>query len=201
MPKEFRNIRLKDFDLKPYKDNRDMKELKIMVKKYLENLDKYKGKGFYMHSKTKGSGKTFMLAILGNELTDRGNGVRFAKTTEILDAIKETFNKNHQETTQNIIKAITEVEYLLIDDIGMERSTDWVNEQFNYIIDKRMTANKTTMFTSNKEVGKLNLDDRIIDRINRMTINIKFPEISVRKILAEFEESKIIRELLEEDKE
>ena len=199
MPREFQKVRLKDFNLRPYRNDETMIELKKMVSAYIKNPDKYKGKGFYMYSSIKGSGKTYMLAILGNELTDRGYGVRFAKTTEILDAIKETF-QNPEESTRDIIQGLIEVEYLLIDDIGMEKATDWVNEQFTYIIDKRMTAEKTTMFTSNVAPKGLNLNDRIINRINKMTIKAKFPEISVRDILADIEERKIVKELLNEGK-
>jgi DNA replication protein DnaC len=197
MPIEFANVRLSDFNLKPYKGNRAMAELKKMVGSYLENVDKYKGKGFYMYSTTKGSGKTHMLAIIGNELIERGYGVRFAKTTEILDTIKETFN-NSQNNTRDIIKGLIDVEFLLIDDIGVEKVTDWVNEQFSYIIDKRMTAKKTTMFTSNVLPNELDLSDRIRSRINKVSIKIKFPEVSVRDMLADYEERKIVKELLKD---
>jgi hypothetical protein len=63
-----------------------------------------------------------------------------------------------------------------------------------------MTAEKTTMFTSNVAPKGLNLNDRIINRINKMTIKAKFPEISVRDILADIEERKIVKELLNEGK-
>jgi DNA replication protein DnaC len=138
-----------------------------------------------------------MLAIIGNELIERGYGVRFAKTTEILDTIKETFN-NSQNNTRDIIKGLIDVEFLLIDDIGVEKVTDWVNEQFSYIIDKRMTAKKTTMFTSNVLPNELDLSDRIRSRINKVSIKIKFPEVSVRDMLADYEERKIVKELLKD---
>lgn len=197
MPAEFQGKYLKHFKTTPYKDNEKIKEYVKMANSYLKNLDKYKGKGFYIYSGTKGSGKTYMLAIIGNELLKRGQAVRFARTTEILDLIKESYN-DPSEKTKDILKGLVEIEYLLIDDIGAERATDWVNEQFTYIIDKRMTTNKTTMFTSNETVKDLNLNDRIINRINRITIKMKFPEISVRDILADFEEKKLTQELLKE---
>jgi len=202
MPKEFEGIRLVDFKTDIYKnESKYMSEVKKAIKRYLRAFKKYhkNGKGIFMHSKAKGSGKTYMMAIIGNELVNAGYSVRFAKTHDILNLIKSTYSKDSKGDEESVLKQIVSIDVLLIDDIGTERATEWVNEQFNYIIDKRMIAKKVTLFTSNCCVDDLKLDPRIVNRINKMALPIRFPEISIRNEMSKHENGEMMNELFKEE--
>lgn len=85
---------------------------------------------------------------------------------------------------------------LVIDDIGVERPSAWVNEKFYEIINGRMVEMRITFFTSNCEIENLLLDERIKNRIIKMALPVPFPEESVRTLLARAEKSELYKVLL-----
>lgn len=158
-----------------------------MVKKYVTNyaeiVSNYRGGGLYFFSKEKGTGKTFLSTILGNELSRRGHRVRWYGMTNLLQEIKAGYDRESSTSSAEIINLCRNAEVLILDDIGVERQTAWVNETMYTILDSRMTQCKPTMFTSNHRPHELSYDERIIDRISRMTELVEMPEESIRKKL------------------
>ena len=59
------------------------------------------------------------------------------------------------------------------------------NEKYYEIIDGRYTSRKITIFTSNYCISRLNYDERITNRILERSLEIPFPEESVREHIAE----------------
>ena len=84
---------------------------------------------------------------------------------------------------------------LVIDDIGVEQPKDWVNERFYNIINGRMIEKRITIFTSNYRMDDLKLDDRIVNRIEKMALPIEFPAESIRSAIARKENSDLLRRL------
>ena len=157
------------------------------------------GKGLYMYSKTKGSGKSRMAASVANDIiTQYRISAKFATTLQILDEIKRTW---HEQTgadsgEQKFLADIIRVPVLVIDDIGVEKSTEWVNEKFYSILNGRMIQKQVTIFTSNCEMENLLFDDRIINRIMKMALPVPFPDESVRAALAKAENRELYNRLL-----
>ena len=59
---------------------------------------------------------------------------------------------------------------LIIDDLGVEKATDWVAETFYKLFDKRYEEMRITVFTSNLSLGDLSekISDRLSSRIAEM---------------------------------
>lgn len=189
IPKAYQDVRLSDLQTKfyPPESAKIMKEALCMVKKYLDNLDEMQeeGKGLFLWSNTKGSGKTMTATALANELLNKyGKQVKFATSLDILDAIRSSYNRDSEENEDNLIKDLAKVEYLIIDDFGTERATDWAGEKFYQIVNKRYIEQKPTIFTSNFDIYTLKYDDRITNRIIERNYIVHFPEVSVREIKA-----------------
>lgn len=157
------------------------------VKKYIEGYSmivaQYNGGGLYFYSKERGSGKTFLSTILGNELSKRGRRVRWYSMTNLLQEIKACYDRESSTSSADIINLCRNCEVLILDDIGVEKQSAWVNETMYTILDYRMTQCKPTIFTSNHRPHELSYDERIIDRITRMTELVEMPEESIRKKL------------------
>lgn len=190
IPNEFRELKINDFKTDCY-DTEMGQKLDYMAKKpaigYIKKFDQIKeqGKGFYFYSETKGSGKTRLMASMGNALMKTHfASVRFLTTNNLLDAIKNTFET---EGYYKLMEQIKRVDILMLDDFGGERPTEWVNEVFYTILNDRMTANKITFFTSNTEIEALQYGERIINRVMKMAMPIKFPEESIREGIAKKE--------------
>jgi DNA replication protein DnaC len=143
----------------------------------------YDGAGLYFYSKTKGSGKTFLSTILGNELTRRGKRVRWYGVTNLLQDIKASYDRESGTSSAEIINLCKTAEILILDDIGVEKQSSWVNETMYTILDERLTHARPTIFTSNIRPLELQYDARVTDRISRMTELIEMPEENVRQRL------------------
>jgi DNA replication protein DnaC len=92
---------------------------------------------------------------------------RFVYVPWLLIQIKSSYGKNDYQAEEEIIKEYTGVPVLLLDDLGVERPTDWVREKLNIIVDFRNNRGLKTIYTSNKMPQELQerLDERITSRI------------------------------------
>lgn len=200
IPEEFKELRVADFNLEHYSDKeRAIADLaRKAVVNYIKSYKEFKGKGkgLYLYSETKGSGKTRLAASLGNALISTyQERVRFITTLDLLDEIKGTYNKDSSLSENDLIGAIKEVDVLILDDIGVEGDTSWVQEKLYSILNGRMVSNKITIFTSNSRVEELKQDERIKNRLEKMAIPIKMPEQSIRTSLAR-DENKELQDIL-----
>lgn len=201
IPPEFANLKVNDFQTDIYTD-KEAQDLACTAKSiaiaYVKKFAQNKGKGLYFYSEAKGSGKTRLMVSIGNALIHtQGVGVRFITTNTLLDEIKGTFEESQEgESYSALIAGLRRTEVLILDDMGAERPTPWVNEKFYGLLNDRMVANKPTLFTSNCSIEKLGYSERIVDRLFRMAMPVKFPEESVRRILAKEENEDFIRELM-----
>lgn len=191
MPEQLKEFRISDYQINIY-DNANDKELARNAKKacygYVKNFDKFNdlAKGLYLYSYTKGSGKTRLAVAIGNALINQYKcRVKFTTTTRLIEEIKCTFQakQSAEYTLSEYMTAIKSVDVLILDDIGTEKLTDWVNETFYEIINQRMLSKKITVYTSNCTVEELKHDDRIKSRIDGMVYKVKCPEQDIRKKL------------------
>ncbi len=193
IPKEFRELTLSSFNLNLY-ENQESKFRATMAKKaavnFVKNYDLMKqiGKGLFFYSYVKGSGKTRLAASLGNALVNHKKvRVKFITTLDLLEEIKNTYNKDSEITQNELFNAIKTVEVLILDDIGVEEDKPWVKEIFYNILNGRMVSKKITIFTSNLAIEDLKHDERIKNRITKMAVPVFLPDESVRSKLAKQE--------------
>ncbi len=126
-----------------------------------------------------GSGKTIMAASIMAEslrvhfITREGNKSHaFISVPKLLQEIKSTYDKKEEkETETQIIQKMTSVDFLVLDDLGAERVSDWVLQILYLIVNERYEDLKTTIFTSNLSLDELANrlgNDRIPSRIQAM---------------------------------
>lgn len=202
IPETYRTVTLKDLKTSWYqkRENKDIfKAVAHLVKWYLDNLDANieQGKGLFFWSNTKGSGKTMTATALANELINTYRKyVKFATSLDILDEIRSTYNKDNDDNESKLLNDLANTEFLVIDDFGTERATDWAGEKFYQIVNKRYINKKITIFTSNYDLNNLKYDDRITNRIKERSFIAHFPEESVREVIAKRDND--IKEILHE---
>jgi DNA replication protein DnaC len=54
-----------------------------------------------------------------------------------------------QATEMEILRPVFEAEVLVLDELGAVRSTEWVFDTVNYVLNSRYNDNKTTIITTN----------------------------------------------------
>lgn len=193
IPESFADMTLKTFRADVYQTVEGRQTIIMackMIKAYLDAFETAfeKGMGLYLYSATKGSGKTRMAASIANELMHtHDKPVKFAVSTSILAEIKRTWEKESRErgyTESQLVDHLIDTPVLVIDDFGMELSSDWAKDKYCHIINERYNSRKVTIYTSNEPLRALKHDERVISRIEERTYQLHFPEESVREQLA-----------------
>jgi DNA replication protein DnaC len=201
IPKAFEGVKVADFKASLYQDATQKniaKTAKKAVLTYLGDFEKYKalGKGLYLYSHTKGTGKTMLALALANALLSHYHeNVKFATLIDILEAIKATFD-DPEKSRHDLLDAIKTVPVLVIDDIGAEKLSDWANSVIFQMLNERLVTKKVTHFTSNLGIHELRHDPRITERILSLAIPIQMPEESIRRRLSDLENSRLMHELI-----
>jgi len=96
----------------------------------------------------------------------------FVETPILLQRLKNTYNKDATETEQSILEQYQNTDILVLDDIGVQKTSDWAYAILYMIINHRYNNYKTTIFTSNcslEELADQMQDDRITRRIVDMS--------------------------------
>ena len=144
------------------------------------------GRGLYIYSETRGSGKTFLACCLATEVVRKYNvDVKFITAPEYIEAIK---NRQPVDYVKNC-------SLLILDDIGAQSGKqDWVEESIFRLVDHRYRNELPTIYTSNLPLH--DHGDRTYSRINSRSLPLKLPEISVRDAQAEKEREAFLDEVL-----
>lgn len=115
--------------------------------------DAYK-KGLFLYGSL-GSGKTYAMCAVANELAKRGVGCAVVYFPELIAQIKASFGSNEgagDATTQKL----KDVPVLMLDDIGSESVTSWMRDEvLGRILNHRMMHELPTFFTSNFNLEQL----------------------------------------------
>ena len=188
IPTAFYNKGMADFDWNIYVNDEGMLEntehQKRIVDMFISDFRKFEAQNisFYIYSKTKGSGKTFLASCICNEIMEKyAIKTRFVNASELID-ISTSGDKNaSDEYKRNPMKLLYECKFLVIDDLGHKNtSSEWFEDLMYKLLDYRMTNERMTMITSNVPIEELRLNERITDRIDKMCMKFHLPEICVR---------------------
>lgn len=140
-------------------------------RRYVDRFETYAERSLFLFGKA-GNGKSTLAAATMNELKKQGKSVVFQSVPELLTKIRNTFN-SQKESEKNIMWALMNCDLLILDDIGTERITDWVNQKLFEIIDGRYRQRRPIFYTSNHKPSDLRdmFDEhrKIIDRIIETT--------------------------------
>ncbi len=187
-PKEIKNASMKEIYIDDEKRFELIKWMKHFIKKYQTTKE---GKGLYLYGSF-GSGKTYLLSAMFNELAKKGIKSAIVFWPEYLANLKGYFKTGEYIDQIDYLK---KVPLLLIDDIGAENSTSWSRDEvLSPILQYRMQEGLTTFFTSN--LDKKSLEEhlsiskdgiegikarRILERINQLTEEMSLMSKNLRK--------------------
>lgn len=142
---------------------------------------KEKGKGI-LYLGNCGTGKTFLAACIANELINQGFSVlmtNFSRLVNIIFGLKEG--------KQNYIDSLNSYDLLIIDDLGVERQSEYVAEIVQNIVDSRYRAGLPLIITTNltpKDFSAESSDiakSRLYSRISEMCLPVVVSGVDRRK--------------------
>jgi DNA replication protein DnaC len=118
--------------------------------------------GFIVFTGPNGCGKTHLAAAIANHVV-RTHKVIFLRVIDFLDYLRQAFDPSAGVSFGERFDAAKRVDLLVLDDLGAEHSTPWVNERLFTLLDDRYMYGRPTVITSNVEVGKMQL--RVASRL------------------------------------
>jgi DNA replication protein DnaC len=99
-----------------------------------------------------GIGKTHLaVAVLKHAIRACGARGLFYDTRDLLKMIRSTYNPLVRTAEMDILRPVMEAELLVLDDLGAEKTSEWVDETLNLIVNARYSDRRPTIFTSNYE--------------------------------------------------
>jgi DNA replication protein DnaC len=97
-----------------------------------------------------GIGKTHLaVAVLRRVILTRGARGLFYDTRDLLRVIRSTYNPLVRTAEMDILRPVMETDLLVLDDMGSEKTSEWVEETMNLIVNTRYNERRHTIFTSN----------------------------------------------------
>ena len=155
-------------------DDMENEQLTKAMKRYVENFPELKkqGKGLLLYGNV-GRGKTYAACEVANALIDKGYSVMVTNFSRILNTLQGTFER------QEYLDKLNGYSLLVIDDLGIERCTEFSKEQVYNVIDSRYRAGKPMIITTNLSIEQIKNpadieDRRVYDRILERCFPIEF---------------------------
>ena len=150
-------------------DDRRNEKLSDAMQNYVKNFTDFRkdGKGLLLHG-TVGTGKTYFAACIANALIDNGHTVLMTNFARLTNQIQGMFDGK-----QEYIDSLNRYTLLIIDDLGAERKSEFMQEMVFNIIDARYRSGLPFIITTNlttdeikkpQEIGYSRIYDRILER-------------------------------------
>jgi DNA replication protein DnaC len=96
-----------------------------------------------------GIGKTHLAVAALRTALGRGNQGLFYEVSDLLRLIRSTYNPVTKTAEMDILQPLVSAQLLVLDDVGKEKTSEWVEETMTFIVNARYNQRLITIFTSN----------------------------------------------------
>ena len=140
------------------------------VRSFLASWDEHRG---CMLMGTYGTGKTGLLVAMLREIAsgwadaNSTHRLRFLTGSDLMAFLRAGYNDDTRDRYEQRLAQLRTVRLLAIDDLGAERPTDWVQEQFFTIVNYRYEHLLPIFATTNYGLQELaeRLGERVLERL------------------------------------
>lgn len=144
-----------------------------------------------------GTGKSFFAGCIANALLEQGIPVLMTNFSRILNSLSGIYSDEKNQ----FIDSLNKYSLLIIDDLGIERSTEFALEQVFNVIDSRYRSKLPLIVTTNMTLEELKhpqdlARSRIYDRVIERCVPLKINKQNIRQRNAA-ENMKEARKILE----
>ena len=106
-----------------------------------------------------GTGKSFAAACIANALLEQATPVLMTNFSKILNQMGTMYTEERYQ----YIASFNHYSLLIIDDLGIERSTEYAKEQVYAVIDERYKANLPLIITTNLTINEIRNPENVAD--------------------------------------
>jgi DNA replication protein DnaC len=132
--------------------------------------------GSLLFSGGTGRGKTHLAVAVLKTLLKKGIPCLFVDFHELLAEIRNSYDPLAETSEFEILRPILNVEVLLLDDLGSQRMSEWVQDTVFHIINLRYSQKKVVLATSNlaMEPSKTSSTETLQDRLGTRVVSRLF---------------------------
>jgi DNA replication protein DnaC len=143
----------KDWTFASFPSNADQQAME-QVKNWLSDMlrgDDSRKRGLYLQGEF-GVGKTSLAISALKEILHASQPGLFVTATELLIRIRACYHKDAPFAEDEVLRALTETPYVVLDDLGAEKPSEDAVKQLYYIFNTRLSKGLCTIITSNRPV-------------------------------------------------
>jgi DNA replication protein DnaC len=165
IPRRYRHVA---FDRPPVTeiDRQIVKAVRDFTQRVDEQLDR--GHGLWLMGPV-GTGKTTLAMLVSQAALEAGRSVAIYSLPRLLNEIRDTHRAERSHV--DLLDRLTAVDLLHIDDVGAERTTDWVLEELYSIVNARYEDERSMVITTNildREALCEQITERTVSRLTEM---------------------------------
>ena len=121
-------------------------------------------RGWLVFEGNYGSGKTHLAVAIANQrMAQNGERVLYITAPDLLDLLRTGFDSSTDTSYDAYFEQIRNIPLLVLDDLGVEKPSDWAVEKLFQLLNHRQVADMPTVITTNSPLAEL--DPRISSRI------------------------------------
>lgn len=118
-----------------------------------------------------GTGKTHLAISILRAVIEKGYTGYYCNVADFLARLRDSYGGDTSYDEMDMIDLVSRVDFLVLDDLGAEKPTDWMRDRLYNIINRRYETNRPVLVTTNlidideleEHVGK-----RIVSRLCEM---------------------------------
>jgi DNA replication protein DnaC len=141
------------------------------VRRFVADIDTQldRGRGLWLMGDV-GTGKTTLAMLVSRAALDAGRTVAIYSLPRLLSELRKTFEESSDLSYLQLLDLLAGVDLLHIDDVGAERSSEWVLEQLYAIVNARYEDEKSIVLTTNLQPHELEeqITPRTVSRLVEM---------------------------------
>jgi DNA replication protein DnaC len=165
IPRRYRDV---SFDRPPVTDIEPA--VVTATRRFAADIDRQldAGRGLWFMGSV-GTGKTTLAMLVSKAASDAGRSVAIYSLPRLLNEIRDTHRAERSHVA--LLDRLTAVDLLHIDDVGAERSTDWVLEELYSIVNARYEDQRSIVITTNildREALCEQISARTVSRLTEM---------------------------------
>lgn len=165
IPRRYRDV---SFDRPPVTEIEH--QVIAATRRYVETIDDQldAGRGLWFIGPV-GTGKTTLAMLVSKAALKAGRSVAIYSLPRLLNEIRDTHRaeRSHLE----LLDRLTAVDLLHIDDVGAERTNEWVLEELYSIVNARYEEERSVVITTNildREALSRQISERTVSRLTEM---------------------------------
>jgi DNA replication protein DnaC len=148
IPQRYAHCEFENFDILRTPD-RSIELAKMVAEKFVEEYPMSQPFGLLFMG-PQGVGKTHLaVAIIKRLMKSKSVPCLFRTFPELLKEIQNSYNPVSRTSELSLLEPVLETKVLVLDELGAQNPSEWVQEEVAYVLNYRYNENKVTILTTN----------------------------------------------------